>query len=314
MRSDGGGTWYRLALRVAATAAIGAAIGLGVSKDLDWSTRASLHECAQSSGLCFGVSPVIGLAWGLIGTVLACWIGFAVADLRPLPITVPSGVIVLLIVTVGYLQSVPGGRLHPAWAYVLVAALSMAMLALTVITQRGLAGAATLAILVIAALFTGRALHDHLRASEAQHALTSLHLPLLAPHVPGYRLQSAYADGSVLTLNLTASGSTASPANATGHWFEIVIAPVPAGFSPPGYCMDVQPAPTILAGDGPAPCVPAGPDRWTRHGGDVVQLIERRGNALIEVSGSLTSVGLPTLTRALDSLRPTTAAALIEAR
>jgi len=177
---------------------------------------------------------------------LPSWIGFAVADLRPLPITVPSGVIVLLIVTVGYLQSVPGGRLHPAWAYVLVAALSMAVLALTVIMQRWLAGVGTLAVLVIAALFAGRALHDHLQASAAQRALTSLHLPLLAPHVPGYRLQSAYADGRVLTLNLTASGSTASSANATGHWFEIVIAPVPAGFSPPGYCMDVQPAPTIL--------------------------------------------------------------------
>jgi hypothetical protein len=181
-------------------------------------------------------------------------------------------------------------------------------------TQRWLAGVGTLAILVIAALFAGRAVHDQLQAGAANRALTSLHLPLLAPHLPGYRLQSAYADGGVLILDLTASGSTASSANATGHWFEIVIAHVPVGFSSPGHCMNVQPAPTIVAGDGPAPCVPAGPDRWTRHGGDVVQLIERRGNTLIEASGSLTSVGLPTLTRAVDSLRPATAAALTAVR
>jgi hypothetical protein len=59
--------------------------------------------------------------------------------------------------------------------------------------------------------------------------------------------------------------------------------------------------------------VPAGPDRWTRHGGDVVQLIERRGNALIEASGSSASVGLLVLTRAIGSLRPATAAALTAA-
>jgi hypothetical protein len=54
MRSDSGGARHRMALRAAAGAAIGAAVGLGVSKDLDWSSLASRHECAQSSGLCFG--------------------------------------------------------------------------------------------------------------------------------------------------------------------------------------------------------------------------------------------------------------------
>ena len=88
---------------------------------------------------------------------------------------------------------------------------------------------------------------------------------------------------------------------------------VPASFSPPARCMEIQPVPAILGGDGAAPCMPAGANRWVRRGGDVVQLIERRGSALIEASGSAATVSLPTLTQALDTLHPTTPAALTAA-
>jgi hypothetical protein len=99
---------------------IGAVIGWAISRDLGWSVAAGQRECAQASGLCLGFAPVAGLAGGLLVTVLACWAAFAATGLRPLAVTVPSAVAVLLFVTRGYL-----GR-YPAWVFSLVAALGRA--------------------------------------------------------------------------------------------------------------------------------------------------------------------------------------------
>lgn len=122
------GAW-QAAGRVGIAAALGAALGWGISADLDWSATTSDRECAHVSGLCFGTAPIAGLVIGVIAVVGACWVGLAVARLRPLTFTVPLGAVLLLVTVWWYLDAVPGGRLHPWWRFALVTAGVFALLA-----------------------------------------------------------------------------------------------------------------------------------------------------------------------------------------
>jgi hypothetical protein len=94
---------------------------------------ASQRECAQTSGLCFGVAPVAGLAIGVVAGVAACWLGLAAARLRPLVVAVPTAIVLLPLIAVAYLDMVPGGRLHPQWVFALVTGAVFAVLAATAI-------------------------------------------------------------------------------------------------------------------------------------------------------------------------------------
>ncbi len=102
--------WQAAAGRIGFVAALGVMIGLGMSADLDWSATASQHECAQASGVCFGLAPVAGTAVGVAAGVGACWLGLAIARLRPLVVVVPIAIMLLPLTAVAYLDVVPGGR------------------------------------------------------------------------------------------------------------------------------------------------------------------------------------------------------------
>jgi hypothetical protein len=52
-------------------AAAGAVTGWLISADRDWATLASHRECAQSTGICFGIAVPAGLALGLTLTITA---------------------------------------------------------------------------------------------------------------------------------------------------------------------------------------------------------------------------------------------------
>jgi hypothetical protein len=108
---------------------LGAAIGWAVSLDLDWSAAAGQRECVGQSGLCIGIAAPAGLLAGLVTVVAACWIGFAAAGVRPLYVTVPAGVVAVLLSVVVYSGSVAGGRLHPGWLFALVNGAVFAVLA-----------------------------------------------------------------------------------------------------------------------------------------------------------------------------------------
>ena len=119
--------------RIGFVALLGVAIGWGISADVDWSATASQRECAQASGLCFGLAPVVGVAVGVVAGVVACWLGLAVARLRPLVIAVPVAVLLLPLTAVVYLDVVPGGRLHPSWLFGLVTGAVFALLAVAAV-------------------------------------------------------------------------------------------------------------------------------------------------------------------------------------
>jgi hypothetical protein len=119
--------WVRQATRTVLVAAAGAVLGLVISQDLDASVAAGRSECAQSTEICIGIAPFVGLAFGLALPVAACWAIMAVAGIRPLWLTVPAAIMLTLVAAVMFLKAVPGGRLHPAWAFSLVTALALAL-------------------------------------------------------------------------------------------------------------------------------------------------------------------------------------------
>lgn len=121
--------WGAIAGRLGVVACLGAALGWIISVNLDWSSEASRRECAESSGLCVGLAPPIGLAAGILIVVVACWVCFAAVGLRPLAISIPGASVLTLFTITGYLRSVDGGRLHPTWAFALVMAVVFALLA-----------------------------------------------------------------------------------------------------------------------------------------------------------------------------------------
>jgi hypothetical protein len=116
-------------------AVLGAGLGWGMSADLDWSAAASQHECAQASGLCFGLAPFVGLLAGVVVGVSACWLSLAAVRLQPVGITIPAAIAVLPVTAFIYLARVPGGRLHPPWLFALVTGAVFALLAVTTITM-----------------------------------------------------------------------------------------------------------------------------------------------------------------------------------
>ncbi len=79
---------------------------LGMSADLAWPAIASQHECAQASGVRFGLPPVAGLAIGMIPGVSACWLGLIAAQLRPLVLAVPTAIVLLPLTAEIYLGTV----------------------------------------------------------------------------------------------------------------------------------------------------------------------------------------------------------------
>lgn len=125
--------WVYRASAVGGVAVAGAVIGWVISLDVDWSAAASDRECAQSPGICIGIAPIAGLAFGLAFTVAVCWVVLAVAHIRPLILTVPAAVMLIVLASQLFLRVVHGGRLHPAWAFSLVTAFALALLALVMI-------------------------------------------------------------------------------------------------------------------------------------------------------------------------------------
>jgi hypothetical protein len=111
-------------------AAGGAIIGRVISWDMDGSASAGVRECAQSTGICVGTGPVAGLALGIAFTVAACWLTMADGRVRPTPLTVPVGLVLIVVATFKFLGVVRGGRLHPAWAFSLTIALTLGFFAL----------------------------------------------------------------------------------------------------------------------------------------------------------------------------------------
>jgi hypothetical protein len=131
--------WTNLAGRIAVVGGTGAFIGWAISRDVDWAMAASQSECALSNTndqLCIGVAPIAGLVFGIAITVVSCWAIMATAGVRPLIVTVPSAVTLIVLATVTW--PVPGGRLHPAWAFSLVTASGLALVATAAIWARGM--------------------------------------------------------------------------------------------------------------------------------------------------------------------------------
>jgi hypothetical protein len=121
--------WASRAGSITAVAGTGAFIGWAISRDADWAIAASRSECAQAhEQICIGVAPVAGLAFGITLTVASCWVIMAVAGVRPLGLTVPAAITLIILATVTW--PVPGGRLHPAWQFSLVTAAELALVAI----------------------------------------------------------------------------------------------------------------------------------------------------------------------------------------
>lgn len=122
--------WVYRASTIGAVAVSGAIIGWVISADVDWSAASSNRECPPAPGLCIGTAPVFGIAFGLAFTILVCWVVLAVARARPLMLSVPTAIMLVIVAAVMFARHVHGGRLHPAWAFSLVTAVAVALPAL----------------------------------------------------------------------------------------------------------------------------------------------------------------------------------------
>ena len=131
--------WVYRVSTVGAVAVAGAVIGWVISLDVDWSAAASNRECQQVPGICIGTAPVVGVVFGVAFTVLVCWVVFAVARIRPLLLTVPAAVMLVIVAIDVFLRAVHDSRLHPAWAFSLVLALALVLLDMVTIGLRQLA-------------------------------------------------------------------------------------------------------------------------------------------------------------------------------
>jgi hypothetical protein len=110
--------WAVALERIVGAATLGAAIGLGVSWDFDWSTK---HPSRNPLDLRY---ELVGLLSGTVGSVAACWLGFALLDVGPLAITVPSAMVLVFLAILQHLRSVPGGNLHPVGRFAYSTALA----------------------------------------------------------------------------------------------------------------------------------------------------------------------------------------------
>jgi hypothetical protein len=122
------------------SAAVGAFFGWMISLIVDQAATASQQECANTSSLCFGTAPFEGLLGATLLLIAACWIGFALAGLRPLWAYVPGGLLLFVIVADEYLKNVHGGRLHPAGEFAAVAGACFLVLPLIHRLRRGGSG------------------------------------------------------------------------------------------------------------------------------------------------------------------------------
>lgn len=136
--------------RIVAVAGFGSMLASGMSWDLDRTNAASLHDCAvnQDEYCGFG-TDIINLAVGFVVAVTAIWLCFAILGLRPKVISVPSGIAVSYFTTAGYLQAVPGGRLHPTWAFVLVMTLTFTFLGVAIVVTPPRLRIAVIIVLVV---------------------------------------------------------------------------------------------------------------------------------------------------------------------
>ncbi|MBO0823761.1 MAG: hypothetical protein J2P27_07855 [Actinobacteria bacterium] len=130
--------WVYRASTIGAVAVAGGLIGWVISLDVDWSAAASSRECPPAPGLCIGTAAVVGFAFGLAFTISACWVILAVARIRPLMLSVPAAIMLVIVATLLFAQHVHGVHLHPAWAFSLVTAIALALPALisTALAQR----------------------------------------------------------------------------------------------------------------------------------------------------------------------------------
>jgi CubicO group peptidase (beta-lactamase class C family) len=98
-----------LIVRGAASAAIGALLGI-ILNQIDLLSLAQDAACSASE-FCRTADPYAeieyvaeGIGAGVLVTVAVCWVGFAVARLRPLAVSVPSGIVLAMITAEVYAQ------------------------------------------------------------------------------------------------------------------------------------------------------------------------------------------------------------------
>lgn len=167
MRNSGGireRFWKVQPLIGAATA--GAALGWALSRLDLWAIASSDRECEGTSGvICIGWAPIVGFAAGVLLTLVVCGLGFNLIGLRPLWMSVPSGIILTGATITAYLGAVPGGHLRPTWVFTIAMTIGFSLLAMAMASVRALriAGIAILAALLVAAWLGARPLHDHIQ-------------------------------------------------------------------------------------------------------------------------------------------------------
>jgi hypothetical protein len=164
--SGSGREWIAHARPIMGGAVAGAALGWVLSRVDLWAIAGGVRECMETpSEFCGFGAPLVGLAVGVMLTVLVCGLGFMLIGLRPLAVSVPSGIVLTGATITAYLGAVPGGRLAPTWVFTVVMTVGFTLFAMAVTPVRGLriAGITILAILLIAAWLGERPLHDHIQ-------------------------------------------------------------------------------------------------------------------------------------------------------
>jgi hypothetical protein len=132
------------ALRIVGAGAVGAVLGVAVCSIWRSGSNASDHVCATTTSLCFG--PLLQfLAYGAAVVIAGIWASFAALRIRPMLLTVPSGVAITAVLV---WHTGPS-----AWAVAIALAAGLALLAMAFGQGRlRVVGLALLALLAIAAL------------------------------------------------------------------------------------------------------------------------------------------------------------------
>lgn len=133
-----------LLIRGIAGAAIGALLGIILNLIDVWSL--SRVAACDASDTCPTADPYADLGYaaegigaGVLVTIAICWIGFALADIRPLTVSVPTGIFLAMLTARVYTQLYTSSgswhinqpELGPGWVVTLVYAGVFATLALS---------------------------------------------------------------------------------------------------------------------------------------------------------------------------------------
>ena len=255
-----------------------------------------------SVGSCFSMGPLLALV-GVAVAAVAAWLALRAARVARSFAAAALGVLLAVAAIQLYEAVLVGTVVPPVWFIQLVAAAGLLVAVAAV--RPGTPLWATWIVVLAVPLTIGVSpfLGTHTERAQKERDFQALSVPLLAPHLDGFHLVSAYPvpRAGALLLDVARDGRDSRA--------YLVVVRVPAGFAPPQRCGPNHAS--LDTGDAGAACRVVAPDEWIREFPDDVGYIVRRGDLLLVGDANPNDISPPELVAILHSLQQVPVATLM---